>query len=227
MISDLSPRWIFLIGIAGGIASTEYTLGDVLLSQRMHDFAVSAAIEGKEPEFQDMGGPMMLEAEKLVTTLRSRKSKLGTWSSKEFIGRKKPFEKVPTTWKHANFYGDEDHRKSVLKILRGHFPKTGPIRDPIFRAAVILTSGVLLKDTQLASQWRKTARHASGVEMELGGVCRAARYGKDGQTRVLAIRGLSDIVGYKRAPEWTEFAAYSAAAFTRALIISGLIRRED
>jgi len=72
-----------------------------------------------------------------------------------------------------------------------------------------------------------SARLASGVEMELGGVCRAARYGEDGSTRVLAIRALSDIIGYKRAPEWTEFAAYSAAGFAHALIKSGIIRRSS
>ena len=227
MINDLNPRWIFLVGIAGGLPASEYTLGDVLLSQRMHDFSVSAAIEGKEPEFEDMGGPMALEVEKLVTTLRSQRTKLGAWNSRESIGLRKPREKLPATWSDRKFYGDKAWRESVFKSLRSHFPSRKPIRDPIFRAAVIITSGVLLKDTKLATLWKKTARHASGVEMELGGVCRAARHGKNGKTKVLAIRALSDIVGYKRSPEWTEFAAYSAAAFTHALIVSGIIRRED
>jgi hypothetical protein len=61
--------------------------------------------------------------------------------------------------------------------------------------------------------------------MELGGVYLAARYGGDGSTRVLAIRGISDIVGYKRCPEWTGFACRSAAAFAYALITSGIIPR--
>jgi len=60
-----------------------------------------------------------------------------------------------------------------------------------------------------------------------GGVCRAARYAVYGQTRVLAIRGVSDIIGYKRAAEWTDFACRSAAAFADALIPSGLIPRRD
>ena len=227
MISDLKPRWIFLVGIAGGIPASEYTLGDVLLSQRMNDFAVSAAIEGKQPEFQDMGGPMALAVEKLVASLRSRSAVLGSWSTKEFLGRRKPIEKAPESVDDPRLYGDEGWKRSVFTSLRHHFPDGEPVRDPIFRAATIITSGVLVKSTTLATQWRSTARHASGVEMELGGVCRAARYGEDGSTRVLAIRGLSDIIGYKRAPEWTEFAAYSAAAFAHALIVSGIIKREE
>jgi hypothetical protein len=77
-----------------------------------------------------------------------------------------------------------------------------------------------IKNTELASEWQRSARHAAAVEMELGGVYLAARYGGDGSTRVLAIRGISDIVGYKRQPEWTAFACRSAAAFTYALITS-------
>jgi len=225
LITDLNPPWLFLVGIAGGIPSPDYTLGDVLLSQRMHDFAVSAALEGGESEFQDMGGPMALDVEKLITSLRARKPMLGNWFSKESIGIAKPREDVPKTPAHSKFYGDSDWRKKTYRSLRSHFSKRKLVRDPIFRAAVILTSGTLVKDTRLARQWTKNARHASGVEMELGGVWLAARHVGDGKTRVLAIRGLSDIVGYKRSPIWTEFAAYSAAAFARALILSGIIRR--
>ena len=61
--------------------------------------------------------------------------------------------------------------------------------------------------------------------MELTGVWHAARYANQG-THVLAIRGLSDIIGYRRDAAWTEFAAYSAAAFMHALLTSGIIRRD-
>ena len=35
---------------------------------------------------------------------------------------------------------------------------------------------------------------------------------------MLAIRGISDIVGLKRSEAWTEFACAAAAAFTRAFL---------
>ena len=227
MITDLAPRWIFVVGIAGGIPASEYTLGDVLLSQRMHDFAVSAATEGKPPEFQDMGGPMVLEVEKLVTGIKGMRSRLGQWSSKEFLGKTKPNVTPPADINDVSLYGNDEWKSKVLGSLKAQFPVDKDARNPDFFAAVLITSNTLMKDTVLATQWRQTARHASGVEMELGGVCRAARYGADGQTRVLAIRGLSDIVGYKRSHEWTEYACRSAAAFADALIQSGLIRIDD
>ena len=227
MITDLAPRWIFVVGIAGGFPASEYTLGDVLLSQRMHDFAVSAATEGKPPEFQDMGGPMMLEVERLVTGLKGMRTRLGQWSDKEVLGKSKPRITPPTDIADVSLYGNDDWKSKVLGSLKAQFPVGHAARNPDFFAAVIIASNTLMKDTVLATQWRQTARHASGVEMELGGVCRAARYGADGRTRVLAIRGLSDIVGYKRSHEWTEYACRSAAAFADALIQSGLVRRDD
>lgn len=225
MITDLGPRWIFVVGIAGGFPATEFTLGDVLLSQRLHDFAVSAAMEGKPPEFQDMGGPMTLEVEKLVTGMKAMRKRLGAWSSKEFLGRIKPHLVAPTSIDDGSLYGDAGWKGKVLKSLQTHFPSGHTAREPDYYAAVIIDGNKLLKDTQLASQWKQNARQASGVEMELGGVCRAARYAGNGKTRVLAIRGISDIVGYQRTPDWTGFACLSAAAFADALLRSGLIRR--
>lgn len=225
MINDLGPRWIFVVGIAGGFPAAEYTLGDVLLSQRMHDFAVTAAIESKPPQFQDMGGPMALEVEKLVTGLRGLKTQLGEWSSKQFLGRSKPKLNAPTGIGSKSLYGSNAWKRKVIGSLKAQFPRKGNPRDPDFFSSVMITGNTLLKDTKLASLWQRTARHAAGVEMELGGVCRAARYGEDGKTRVLAIRGLSDIVGYKRSSAWTEYACRSAAAFADALLRSGLIGR--
>jgi hypothetical protein len=89
----------------------------------------------------------------------------------------------------------------------------------------MLTRNTLVKNVELVQGWRETARHAAGVEMELGGVYLAARYGGSGKTMVLAIRGISDIVGYKRDPAWTKFACCSAAGFAASLIKTGRLRR--
>jgi nucleoside phosphorylase len=48
----------------------------------------------------------------------------------------------------------------------------------------------------------------------IGGVYRAARE----RCPMLAIRGISDIIGLKRADTWTKYACASAAAFTRAFL---------
>ncbi len=222
MIRELRPEWIFVVGIAGSFPTSEFTLGDVLLSQRMHDFAVGAAIEGKPPEFQDMGGPMTVAVERLVTGLKGLRTRLGTWNNETKIGMARPQLKVPAGISSCELYGSEQWKTKVLEVLREHFPH-GKVRCPEFFSAVIISSNTLIKDTTIAAQWRQNARQAAGVEMELAGVYRAARYGVDGKTKVLAIRGLSDIVGYKRSTEWTKYACNSAAAFAAALIESGLV----
>jgi nucleoside phosphorylase len=170
---------------------------------------------------------MVLVVERLVTGLKGRRAQLGHWNQKPSIGKTKPNVIPPNDVHSATLYGGADWKKDVIKSLKAHFPKSKKMRPPDFFAAVIIDGNTLVKDTKLAKQWRQNARHASAVEMELGGVCRAARYGADGRTKVLAIRGLSDIVGYKRSPDWTEYACRSASAFASALIQSGIIRRGE
>jgi len=60
--------------------------------------------------------------------------------------------------------------------------------------------------------------------MELAGVYRAARR-MNREYPILAIRGLSDVVGFKRDDRWTKYACHSAASFTHVLISSGVIPR--
>jgi nucleoside phosphorylase len=55
--------------------------------------------------------------------------------------------------------------------------------------------------------------------MELGGVYVAGQR-INRQYPVLAIRGISDIVGFKRDDEWTKYACKTAAAFAIALVRS-------
>jgi hypothetical protein len=84
----------------------------------------------------------------------------------------------------------------------------------------------LVKDAELVAEWKRTARALGFVEMEAGGVYRAAR-GPKGEYPVLIVRGLSDIVGFKRAAEWTEYACRTAAAFATAFIRAGVVRAES
>src|SRR5262245_17540143 len=38
VIEDLQPRWLVLVGIAGGVPQSEFSLGDVLIASSLHDF---------------------------------------------------------------------------------------------------------------------------------------------------------------------------------------------
>lgn len=218
MITELNPAWLLVVGIAGGLPDAEYSLGDVLLSLRMNDFSVTAHLEGKPPTFQDMGGPAAFEVQKLLSTIVGVQE-LANWND-ELVAANPPLD-IPTL-NGDELYGTVDWKQSVIDSLNQNFPPGCPTRKPKFHPAVMITSNTLVKGTELAMQWKQSARSAAGVEMELGGVARAA-YSKNKGTNVLAIRGLSDIVGYKRSPAWTGFACGTAAAFCEALVRSGLI----
>src|SRR5579872_5474490 len=61
LIDDLDPAWILLVGIAGGVPSDDYCLGDVILANRIYDFSVSAEIQERENhdrEWNATGGPV-------------------------------------------------------------------------------------------------------------------------------------------------------------------------
>ncbi|MCK1564309.1 hypothetical protein IVB08_10095 [Bradyrhizobium sp. 173] len=222
MINDLAPRWILLVGIAGGVPDTEYSLGDVVLSNRLHDFSVTAAFQGGTVEHQQQGGPPHIEVEKLLAHLTAMEEDFTGWNSVESLGMARPTEAVPDK-PDRHYYGDEEWKRSVYRSIKANFTGAAATRLPRYIVSPTISSNTLVKDTGLARQWGKSARHASAVEMELGGLYVAARHDGTGSTRVLAVRGLSDIVGYKRNPDWTAFACKSAAALTFALIAAGLI----
>jgi hypothetical protein len=104
-----------------------------------------------------------------------------------------------------------------------NFTGAAVARSPVFKVSPIITGNTLMKDTVLAAQMAQSARHASAIEMEFAGVLTACRYVGSGKTRALAVRGLSDIIGYKRSPEWTKFACKTAASLSYTLIAAGLL----
>ncbi|WP_184301792.1 phosphorylase family protein [Aporhodopirellula rubra] len=219
IISDLSPSWLVLAGIAGGCPDKEFTLGDVLLASRLIDFSVTAAIQDEGLEFRTTGGPMHRDVERLLGWLPAKGDTLGPWNSNESLNAAKPRIELPSSTEDTSLYGPTDFRKKVLDAIEHHFPSNGDLRPPIFRPDVLATSNVLLKQYELLEEWKKAARQISHVEMEAGGVYHAARHGGEHEIPLLCVRGISDIVGYKRSGEWTNFACQSAAALFQALLI--------
>ena len=68
-------------------------------------------------------------------------------------------------------------------------------------------------------RWQEFARQVIQVEMELSGVYEAARTAGRENYPVLAIRGLSDIVGFARDGQWTAYACKTAAAYAAAYCV--------
>jgi internalin A len=244
LIEEANPPWLLLVGIAGAFPAPEFTLGDVLVASRIHDFSVTAAL-AQGIEWNVGGGPVHREVKKLIGPLQGVGSRLlGDWNGPAAISMSKPQLTVPKDLNDSAFYGDQKWREKVRSMLLEHFPSAQPktvarqkhstktttgypeSRRPLFRTEPVITGDTLVKNPSLVEEWKQIARAAAHVEMELGGVVTVA---EQNDVPVVSIRGLSDIVGYVRSTAWTEYACQTAAAFARALVGSGLIdtRRND
>jgi len=218
-IDDLQPRWLLLVGIAGGVPGNEFTLGDVMLASRLHDFSVSASVQGQGTELNVGGGRIHPDAAALLADIPGAEELEG-WNTEDYIAMKKPVVEPAADLMDKSYYGNDEWQKKVLNSLMHHFPSDEPPRLPIYRVGPCASSGILVKDADLLQQWQDAARSISHVEMELSGVYEAAW---QPHIPLVAIRGLSDVVGYKRSGAWTDYACHTAAAFAAALVRSGLV----
>jgi nucleoside phosphorylase len=223
LIDDLNPPWLFLVGIGGGIPRAEFSLGDVILASRLIDFSVSAALQDQPPEFNVGGGPMHPDVENLLKHLPALATEIKGWNYQNSVRMRKPPIAIPEDRASDCYYGDDAWKQSVQSSLKRNFPVGRRARPPKSLSSPTISSNTLVKDADLLRQWGQSARHASAVEMELGGVYRAAHRGGKRNYRIVAVRGVSDIVGFKRSSEWTDYACHSAAAFACALLRSGVL----
>ena len=221
LIKDLEPRWLLVVGIGGSMPSMDFTLGDVVCATRVHDFSVHAVKEGAADTYNAGGGPMHPEIQRLLAALPAIvRLQLGGWNSPQAISTLKPVLRVPGA-NSDRYYGDVEWKAELRRTLLYHFPKGRPPRPPLVTSRSVATSDALVKSTDLLSQWQRYARGVAAVEMELGGVFLAARQ-IDREYPVLAIRGISNIVGFKREEQWTKYACATAAAFAYALVSAGV-----
>ena len=214
LINDLDPQWILVVGIGGGIPADEFTLGDVVAAMQLLDFSVSASIERqgvRTEEFAVTGGQMNKKVRALLAHLPAMESELGEWNSKNSIIAPLP----PVLLSDENFYGDSEWKNMVRSSLEKHFVHNP--RQPKVTTGTVVSSDRLVKDTKILKSWLQNARQLRAMEMELGGIYRAARQ-DDKEYPILAIRGISDIVGFKRDTGWTTYACHSAASFALALL---------
>ena len=220
LIEDLDPVWLLLVGICGAVPSMDFTLGDVVCATRVVDFCVRAVLQEGSTESNVGGGPMARAAENVLARLPAMGDQLKGWNSSRSIGRPKPRCKASRL--SRRLYGSREWQEAVRASLQHHFPRTGRVRPPAFTTRPVATSDVLVKSTQLLKQWQRASRSIGIVEMELGGVYYAARRASR-EYPILAIRGISDIVGLRREDVWTRYACESAAAFTYHLLRTDLV----
>jgi WD40 repeat protein/nucleoside phosphorylase len=208
VIEDLAPKLVLVVGIGGGLPSDDVKLGDVILSTRIHDFTVEARKTGQKTTYAATGGPIDKALAAAIANLASREDELGDWTTDL------PPQPAVSWARKGQLYGPLEWKRELRSKLERHHGKTAMPRVPVYVAGPIASSDRLVKDPTVLFPWLATARDLLAVEMEAGGVYRAARE----RCPMLAIRGISDIIGLRRSDAWTKFACASAAAFTRAFL---------
>ncbi len=151
MINDLEPRWLIVVGIGGAYPATEFSLGDVAVSERIHDFSLAAEKPDGVREFEDRGRDLAPAAKTLVTDVIHFGERLGDWSTEAAIGLAKPKVKIPNAKTSDKLEGDKSWRKSIVEGLKANFPAKIPLRAPLAVSATIISSNTLVRDPSLGS----------------------------------------------------------------------------
>jgi nucleoside phosphorylase len=222
LYSDLDPSCFVLIGIAGAKPEPEFTLGDVIVGTRFHDFSVTAVHPGGI-EIKNAGAPIHQLVQTVAVNLPAMGGYLGDWNTEEAIGQPLP----PVDLSAKNFTGNKRWKDKVRASLSRQFREVGPQRPRLVTTGALASGNALVKDPALLQRWLEDAggRDVKGVEMELPGISEAAR-SVLGDRPVVPIRGFSDVVGFKRDPAWTDYACHSAASFAKAFLASELLNIE-
>jgi nucleoside phosphorylase/Leucine-rich repeat (LRR) protein len=214
LLEDLAPKFILVVGIAGCGPSSELSLGDVVVSNRIIDLSVEAVLQGQEREYAPTGGPLHPKAARIAADISAMITDrdLGDWNSPEVIRCARP----PIDLGDDQIIGDPEWQRAVRQsIARRH--RNGAVNEPRASAGAIASSDRLIRDYETMRVWQKVARQVVAVEMESAGIYKAV-HGRD--VPFLAIRGISDVIGLRRDPEWTTYACETAAAFAHALLLT-------
>lgn len=128
-----------------------------------------------------------------------------------------------STYKHVDGAPNCDQCSIDELIVRGerHSPKQGSVEQnptepetsiPVFHQGQILSGNSVIKDSKRRDELRLEFPHARCFEMEAAGVV--------DQTHCLVIRGIADYADSHKNQMWQPYAAGTAAAFARELLLT-------
>lgn len=217
MLEDLKPAFLLVVGIGGAVPSASFTLGDVIVSTRVYDFQLAAIDDGGDRTYSLRGGKVHKDAGWIARNVAAMTDDLGGWNSLNSVGCAAPI----VTVRKKDLYGPTEWQADVKQHLTDRFGSGSNSRVPEAWDGAIASTDFLVKDTATLETWLRSGRDISAIDMESAGVYAAIEASEDPRPPFLTIRGLSDIVGYRRQNAWTLYACETAAAFAIALIKSG------
>ena len=85
-------------------------------------------------------------------------------------------------------------------------------KHPVFHQGTIVSGSTVIKDAKKRDEVSRIHRNAICFEMEAAGVM--------DQTHCLVIRGIADYADMHKTQDWHDYAAETAAAFARQLLLT-------
>jgi hypothetical protein len=126
----------------------EFTLGDVIIANRMFNFSVTAAHPGGTVEYGPRSAPAHRIAEIVASNLAADAAKYGDWHSDASIGMSRP----PVKLTSKNIKGSPDWQRKIREALGHYFGRAGRDRQPIVLNGPIGSSSTLMKGPALFSR---------------------------------------------------------------------------
>lgn len=210
MLSDIKPRFLLVVGIAGGVPTEDFCLGDVVVSSYIQDLTLEDTGTGPGDQRYDAKGcPLHPSATRIVERLRAIERHARGWDSAESVVCERP----GLTGKHTT---EDATWNSLIDAALAVHARRG---SPSGTAQTIASSDRLIKDPELLKEWRQVLKSVAAVEMESAGVYLLCQ--REG-VPFMVVRGISDIVGWRRDEAWTRYACHTAAAYTRMLVNAGV-----
>ncbi len=117
IIEELQPRLLLVVGIAGGRPTTDFTLGDVVVSTRVNDYTVRSE-NPDGPTFAVSGGPVERAIAASVANLTARRSDLGDWFSS--------LPPRPALRPGSKIVGPRQWTSLIRRSLDHHFARSPP-----------------------------------------------------------------------------------------------------
>lgn len=211
-IEALRPTCVLVTGIAGATPTTDLTLGDVVVSDQIVDLRVSAAAPDGSRTFAVEAPRVDERLESWLANLSARRRDgLREWNASKLLAKRPPVELTDDRFTAE----DPELRRRTRTALSAEFGPEARERRPKFVVGTLAATDTLIKDLRLLDDMRHGARQILAVDMESAGAFAAARAAG---AAILAVRGISDVVGFRRDEAWTRYACNSAAAFTCALL---------
>jgi len=211
LLNKRHPSLVILSGIAGARFDADVGPFDCIAAVSCVDYSVSERLpKGVNRPTSTPLGPTTPRAEEFTSGLPQWEPHLVSAIESE-LARTAAIAPRRDRVRHKDITAQTPALRSAIAVaLREHSQRSARR----FIAANVCSSNDLHKDADYLHRLIGGDKRLAIVEMEFAGVYRACY---QAGVPCLMVRAISDVVGYKKQPEWTSHATFVAAAAVKAL----------